>query len=112
MPSPPASVSSCHQVVARCSLARSVVSTARFAVEQHPVGGELVEQPGRVRRGADALEESAFELCIVEEAATGARVADAEALVDDAEAPPGNVVLAADDHDRARTHVLLLADDA
>ena len=82
----------------------------QLAVEQQPVARQLVEQPCRIGRGADALEERRFELDVVEEAAAGARVADTEALVDDAEAPASNALVATDDHDRARAHVLLLAD--
>src|SRR5207245_4432286 len=62
--------------------------------------------------GADALEERLLELRVVEEASAGARVTDAEAFIDDAEAAPSDVFVAANDDDRARAHVLLLADHA
>src|SRR5207249_9997008 len=64
----------------------------------------------RVGRGADALEERLLELRVVEEAAAGARVTDAEAFIDDTEAAPGEACVTADDDDRARAHVLLLAE--
>ncbi len=52
-----------------------------------------------------------LQLAAFEEAAAGARVDDAAALTDHAEARSRRVLVLADDHHGARAHVLLLADD-
>ena len=73
----------------------------QLGVEDEPVRGQLGEEPCCVGRAPDTLEEAGFAFSVVEEAASGPRVADAEALVDDAEAPARNLLVLAHDDDCA-----------
>jgi hypothetical protein len=70
-----------------------------------------LEQVAALGGVAHAREQLALGVVVVEEAAAGAGVAGAEALADHAEATAGDLLVAADDDDRARAHVLLFADN-
>ena len=82
----------------------------QLAVEHEPVGAQLAPQLGGVGGLADAAERRLGLLAVVEERPAGSGVDRARLAAVDAEALAGDVGVAADDDDRARAHVLLLAD--
>src|SRR4030095_7687841 len=84
----------------------------QFAIQEHPVSIELAPEPGGFGGGLQAGEKFLFQTLIVKKATTGAGVADAGALVDDAEPFARGRLVTADDDDGARPHVFLFADDA
>ncbi len=73
-------------------------------------GRELVPQTGGVGRGADARERRLGVGVAVKERAAGAGVDHPGLSGVDTETVAGDLLVAADDHDRAGAHVLLLAD--
>src|SRR2546428_167062 len=84
----------------------------QLAVESKPSRLQLLPEAGRLDRSSDAIEERILHPSIGEELPARPGVDDAGALSVAAEALSRELGRATDDDDRARAHVLLLADHA
>ena len=80
----------------------------QLRVEQQPGGAELVEQAGRLGGGAEPVNQLGGPR-LVEERPAGAGPHRAERVAGRAEPGAGRVEVTADERDRPRPHVLLLA---
>ena len=70
------------------------------------------QKPTAVSAACNAGQKPPLEIRVVEESPPGARVDDADFVLDDAKPLPRRQLVATDDRDGARSHVLLLADDS
>ena len=82
----------------------------QFAIKAQPISCKLVPQTRLGRRCLNATEELPLQHAVVEEPPASPRVADADLVLRDPESTQCCVTVAANDHDRTRPHVLLLAD--
>src|SRR5262249_49961144 len=67
---------------------------------------------GCVHGGMYAVKKRFLESSFGKESTAGPRIADTNLVFENAEAPPRDLAIATDDHDRAGAHVLLFAGDA
>ena len=82
----------------------------QLGIETEPIGVERVPESAAVRGLADAMQKLRLKVAGFEESPAGARVTDADAFGNHAEALASDLFVAAKHDNRPRAHVLLFAD--
>src|SRR6185503_6542807 len=82
----------------------------QLTIQTDPIRFKLFPQP--IHRSLNSGNERRFQRTGVEEPSARSRVTDARQILDNPEASPCSILIATNNHDGTRTHVLLFANDA